>query len=157
VTPDGDVAAGPAAGGPAVPAAPATPAEAIAAVLSDGIALLDEGRITAALDLCTPTFRAVIEGTMSGASGATVATEVGRGDAVAAAARLTAKLAIRLQIENVSVVVDRDTAYGTAIVTATAVLAGTGRPVTRRYACTARCVRTGGRWLVDFVTAGEGG
>ena len=153
---------GPVATGPARPGAGPVRAvdrdeEAVRTLCTRGIELLDDGRVNAALDLCTPGFRAQVDGSFAVVSGVSGSSEIPRAGVVSAAARVGARLALRLRVESLSVVVDKDLAYASGTVTATATVAGSVRPVVRRYGCIVRCVRSEGRWLVDLATAGEGG
>ncbi|MCI0341402.1 MAG: FecR family protein, partial [Planctomycetales bacterium] len=170
--------AGPAGRGPVAPVADGAPAGAgaaaapgeeapeakvltgeaavVADVLRRGLGLLDEGSVSEALALTTPTFRALVQGSLSSLTAATT-TEISRGDAVAAAQRLSSRLSLRLRVQSVDAVLDGDVAWGSAVVLATATLSGTGKTLARTYSCLARCVRTAEGWRVDLVTASEGG
>ncbi len=131
-------------------------AAAVADVLRRGLRFLDEGSVSEALALATPTFRAFVQGSLSGQSAATTM-EVSRADAVQAAQRLASSLSLRLRLQSLDATLDGDVAWGSAVVLATATLSGTGKILTRSYSCLARCVRSGEGWLVDLVTASEGG
>jgi hypothetical protein len=134
--------------------------EEIAAVrdlLLAGFEYLNGGSAGQALGLCTPEFRGLIWGPSARRLGVPV--EYRRRDGDAKGLQLQARIQdtadLRIEVLKIEVVLDGDVAYGSATVVAILTQGG-GSMARRGYACTVRCLKQNGRWLVDLATATEG-
>ena len=82
----------------------------------------------------------------------------GEGKALQIRNQIAQSVSIRLEVVRLEVVVERDVAYGSAVLRAEVATKGESRKTgSRSYACTARLLKgQDGRWLLDLATATEG-
>lgn len=132
--------------------------EEIAGILLQGLTSLERGRTEEALGLCTKTFRALLWGALAERSGVAqeLSREGGDGFILQQHDRIQATLQLEFEVLKISVSIDGDVAYGSVEVHVTATPVGENKQIQRIYACSARCVRQDGRWLIDLATAMEG-
>ncbi|RMG08532.1 MAG: hypothetical protein D6731_21750 [Planctomycetota bacterium] len=132
--------------------------QAIRELIRAGISLVARGRVEQALAFCTPSFRAYVTGPLVQRAGVPpeYLREAGPTPALAARDAVRSQLQLTLELRRLEVHVEGEVAYVRGVVLATAVRLGEATALTRRYGCTARCIRQAdGRWLLDLVTASE--
>lgn len=134
--------------------------EAVRDILGAVVELINGGRVAEALEYCTPTFRALVWGPSARRLGVPEEFRLSEGEGKALQIRnqIAQSVRIRLEVVRLEVVVERDVAYGSAVLKAEAVSKGEVRKTgSRSYACTARLLKgKDGRWLLDLATATEG-